>query len=66
MKYKKLADGDEVNLGNLRLGQEVVQKAMCCDCGLVHTFRYRQVNGDLMFTAWRDNRATASRRRRKA
>lgn len=66
MKYKKLADGDEVNLGSTYFGQEPVQKVMCCDCGLVHHIRYRVVKGDLLFTAWRDQRATAARRRRKA
>lgn len=44
-------------------------KIACCDCGLVHLFRFATVNargrvrGQVAFIARRDNRATAALRR---
>lgn len=35
----------------------------CCDCGLVHYYEYRVVSGRIIERAFRDNRATAGRRR---
>jgi len=35
----------------------------CCDCGLVHEFRFRNVMGHIQFRCRRDNRATGQLRR---
>lgn len=54
-----------------------VHKMACCDCGLVHTMRFRiamieNLNGKkfnkpaVQFSAARDNRATAGRRNKKS
>jgi hypothetical protein len=46
-------------------------KLACCDCGLVHKLNFRVVryaNGKrtkVQFQAFRDNRATAAKRRRR-
>ncbi len=37
----------------------------CCDCGLVHRVNFRVVKGDVEFQVFRDNRATAAKRRKK-
>lgn len=37
----------------------------CCDCGLVHRYRFSVKDGKVRFRIWRDNRATATARRRK-
>lgn len=37
-------------------------KARCCDCGLVHLFQYRVMNGRVQMKAKRDNRSTAASR----
>jgi len=53
-----------------------VHKLACCDCGLVHTTHFRiaiieRLNGrkhgkpTVQFRVWRDDRATAGRRRAK-
>jgi hypothetical protein len=36
----------------------------CCDCGLVHRVNFRLRAGKIQLQAYRDNRATAARRRR--
>lgn len=38
-------------------------KMECCDCGLVHTLDFRVLDGRAEFRAFRDNRATANKRR---
>lgn len=38
----------------------------CCDCGLVHRINFRVQNGKVQFQAFRDNRATAAKRRKAA
>jgi hypothetical protein len=63
-RYQRPVDGEVLVLRGERglFGHKV----MCCDCGLVHRFVYRMRSGSRMeFAAWRDNRATAARRRRK-
>jgi hypothetical protein len=40
-------------------------KMACCDCGLVHRLNFDVVDGKVQFQAFRDNRATAQRRRWK-
>jgi hypothetical protein len=37
----------------------------CCDCSLVHRFEFRIRDGKIQWRAFRDNRATANRRRAK-
>ena len=51
-----------------RIGRKLwAHKIACCDCGLVHVLRFTVVlSGNRMavaFSATRDNRATAARRR---
>lgn len=38
-------------------------KMACCDCGLVHKMDFRIAYGEIQFRAFRDNRATAAKRR---
>jgi hypothetical protein len=44
-------------------------KLACCDCGLVHRMNFEHVprgrGRKIIFQAFRDNRATAAKRRRK-
>lgn len=56
--YKETRDGDTIKV-NGRL-----HKIACCDCGLIHLLEFRLVKGSVItFKAYRDNRATAQRRR---
>ena len=57
-RYKQLADGQLADFGRRR-----TQRIRCCDCGLVHIFRfYVSKTGRIRVRAWRDNRATAATR----
>ena len=56
-KYRQVYDGEWVPI--IRRGF----KEACCDCGLVHRVNFRVRKGALEFQAFRDNRATANRRR---
>lgn len=58
MRYYVQSDGEWVRPA--RLGY----KMACCSCGLVHRMQFRVVKGHVEFRAWRDNRATAQRRRK--
>ena len=40
-------------------------KIRCCDCGLVHTLKFRMVDGKLQFQAVRNQRSTSQSRRKK-
>ncbi len=40
-------------------------KLECCDCGLVHSFDFRIRQGKVQFRAFRDNRRTTIRRRKR-
>lgn len=40
-------------------------KMACCDCGLVHTMRFRVEDGRAQFQVKRNNRATGQVRRHK-
>lgn len=40
-------------------------KIACCDCGLVHKFRFAAIGNTLRIRAWRDNRATSAIRRKR-
>ena len=40
-------------------------RIQCCDCGLVHDYYFRVVNGRVQFRATRNNRATAAVKRAK-
>lgn len=59
-RYRRMQDGEprvETTRGTF--------KVACCDCGLVHRYRYRIVGKTLIaIRAWRDARATAAVRRR--
>lgn len=56
MKYYQQKDGEWVQpKDNYRIA--------CCDCGLVHDMQFRVVKGNVQFSATRNNRSTAARRR---
>lgn len=55
--YLKVRDGQWI-----RPNGEAFKHA-CCDCGLVHTMNFRVEAGGVEFQVFRDNRATAGRRR---
>lgn len=38
-------------------------KIICCDCGLVHEFQFRVIEGQIEMRAFRDNRSTGQVRR---
>lgn len=63
MKYQQVKDKQWVK--PVKTGYRL----MCCDCGLVHIVDFKSVrNGrgtSVLFRPRRDNRATASARRRK-
>jgi hypothetical protein len=59
MTYRQVQDGEWVQ--PVRRGY----KMACCDCSLVHRVDFRVVNGRVQFRAYRDNRATAAKRRGK-
>ena len=63
MKYKKVEPGEWMR------PVKNYYKMMCCDCGLVHVFQFKHIpwgkGRKILLRAWRDNRATAARRRRK-
>lgn len=40
-------------------------KLVCCDCGLTHRVDFRVVKGRAQFRPFRDDRATAQRRRHR-
>lgn len=56
-KYEQAEDGEVVTPVHNDYRQQ------CCDCGLVHRFRFRVVDGQVTFKITRDNRATAQVRR---
>ena len=59
-RYTQRTDGEWID------AEAPTHKIRCCDCGLVHVFTFRIVNGRVQFAAVRDHRATAqSRRNRK-
>ncbi len=58
MRYVQVTDGEWVQ--PIRKGYRVT----CCDCGLVHRINIRVRKGKVQFQAFRDNRATARRRKR--
>jgi len=56
--YRAIYDGEEVEAPN------GLARIACCDCGLVHTFQFTvRRGGGVKLRAWRDNRATARKRR---
>ncbi len=62
VRYYQVSDG-EPRVYSTR----ETQKIACCDCGLVHVHRYR-IRGKTLIEVrvWRDERATAARRREQA
>lgn len=40
-------------------------RTACCDCGLVHVWNFRIYRGRIQYQAFRNNRATAAKRRTK-
>ena len=55
--FRQMQDGNEVSLAAgvaLRPGTAIFGEVKCCDCGLVHTHRYRLTKrGTLKMTSWR-------------
>lgn len=67
-RYKHLSDGEPRVIKALKGAPpgEFVHKVMCCDCGLVHFMRVDVLSDtSIKMTAWRDERATAIRRKRR-
>ena len=61
--YVQRFDGDRIVIGKLPRAEH---KIGCCDCKLVHTMKISVMkNGDIVMRVWRDNRATAQRRKKK-
>ncbi len=58
-KYTQRADGEWFHVATR--GHLVA----CCDCGLVHLFKAKVVNGRVMLSAARSPKHTAARRRAK-
>jgi hypothetical protein len=56
--YEQAEDGEWITPNHNNYRQQ------CCDCGLVHRYRFRVVDGAVTFQVWRDNRSTAQVRRR--
>lgn len=56
MKYKKLEDGQWSDIGEIHW-------ITCCACCLTHVVEIQKVRGGYRLRAWRDNRATANKRR---
>lgn len=60
VRYRQIYDGEPRTVSGVRGYHHVA----CCDCGLVHRFTYRIKGSTVVIRAWRDNRATAAKRRR--
>jgi len=59
--YKTRKAGEVVKIG--RSG--TIYKMACCDCGLVHTIKFKIEGGVISWQVWRNNRATAAMRRKR-
>lgn len=59
-RYVKAGDGDWI--WPVRRGW----RHRCCDCDLIHTVNFRVRNGRIELQPTRDDRATATARRRRA
>lgn len=57
-EYKQVFDGNTITV----IGRH--HKIACCDCGLIHLLKFRMKGSTITFKAFRDNRATAQRRRK--
>lgn len=57
IRYRQVEDGEWSNFPR-------TEKVACCDCGLIHTYRWRVRKGYFERQAIRDNRATYARRKR--
>ena len=55
--YEEAEDGEWIDAAAR------VHKIQCCDCGLVHDYDFRVVDGRVQFRAKRNNRATGQVRR---
>lgn len=55
--YPKLKDGEWLRPKHSGFREQ------CCDCGLVHRWDFRIVEGGVEFRVYRDERATAAARR---
>ncbi len=54
--YNQRYDGEWVDVTEERF-------CACCDCGLVHRYEHRVLDGRILRRVFRDSRATADRRR---
>lgn len=57
--YPQIEEGQAVDIDWRRKDYKIA----CCDCGLVHRFRFAAIGHRLRIRAWRDNRATSAIRR---
>jgi len=60
-KYPQIFEGEKIIIK----WEKEDHKISCCDCGLVHRFRFNVKGSKLVTRAWRDNRATGQIRRWK-
>jgi len=70
---KTYSKGDlmKTNYPYLKEGESVIipwktadYKLCCCDCGLVHRYRFEVKGNNIIMKGWRDNRATGQIRRK--
>lgn len=59
MRYRTLSDGEWAQ------APDGLAKIACCDCHLTHVFQFKRANSGIQYRGWRDNRATAAKRRGK-
>lgn len=58
-RYYKVTDGER-----MRVPKSGAVRIRCCDCSLIHLFRFDVVDGRVEVTAWRDQKATVASRKR--
>jgi hypothetical protein len=58
-RYYKVSDGER-----MRVPKSGAVRIRCCDCSLIHLFRFEVIDGQVEVTAWRDQKATAAIRKR--
>jgi hypothetical protein len=66
-KYVQSYEGEPIaiNLRKRPWPHHAQFRAECCDCSLVHIYKFKILDkgATLLLSGWRDNRATAARRR---
>jgi len=60
-RYLPCEDGEPIHIKWKTEGHKI----SCCSCSLVHLLDFDVKGSTLTMRAWRDNRATAARRRKR-